>query len=99
VSAERLRERLQRLKSEGRSDNGVLFPELEAYRNVNQPPGCLVFGNYPSGDALFLVMTGDLRGSVWCHVNAGVPELALSGGPIGFLAWFADALAEFENEA
>jgi uncharacterized protein (TIGR02996 family) len=100
VTSDRLRSRFRQLKTEGRPANGVLFPELEAFwEEVDQPPGCLVFGEYPSADALFLVTAGDLRGSVWCSVCCGIPEMGPPGEPIEFLDWFADVLAEFENGA
>jgi uncharacterized protein (TIGR02996 family) len=100
VTAGRLRQRFRQLKAEGRPADGVLFPELGAFwEGADQPPGCLVFGQYPSGDALFLVTAGDLRGSVWCGVCCGIPEMARSGEPVEFLDWFADALAEFEGGA
>jgi uncharacterized protein (TIGR02996 family) len=95
VTADRLRSRFGQLKTEGRPADGVLFPELE----IDQPPGCLVFGQYPSSDALFLVTAGELRGSVWCGVCSGIPEMDGSGEPVGFLAWFADVLAEFADGA
>jgi hypothetical protein len=98
VTADRLRGRLSQLKTEGRPADGVLFPELEAFwEEVDQPPGCLVFGEYPSSDALFLVTAGDLRGSVWCGVCCGIPEVGRLGEPVEFLDWFADVLAEFES--
>jgi uncharacterized protein (TIGR02996 family) len=97
VTAERLRARLEELKTQGRPADGVLFPELSAYWEDGQPPGCLVFGQYPSADALFLVTAGELRGSVWCGVCSGIPEMDRSGECTGFLAWFANVLAEFES--
>jgi hypothetical protein len=99
VTADRLRQRFQELRTEGRPAGGVLFPELEAYWEEDQPPGCLVFGQYPSADSLFLVTAGDLRGSVWCGVCSGIPETTPSGDLIGFLAWFAGVLAELEATA
>jgi hypothetical protein len=98
ISADRVRNRLRQLKAEGRPADGVLFPELDPFWDVDQPPGCLVFGQYPCADSLFLVTTGDLRGSVWCGVCAGIPELDRAGEPVGFLAWFADVLAELLGE-
>jgi hypothetical protein len=99
VTADRLQSRFRQLKAEGRPADDVLFPELTAYWEIDQPPGCLVFGQYPSADALFLVTAGELRGSVWCGVCSGIPEMDQSGEPMGFLAWFADVLAEFEGGA
>jgi uncharacterized protein (TIGR02996 family) len=99
VTDGRLRSRLLQLEAEGQPANGVLFPELTAYWRGADQPGCLVFGQYPSSDALFLVTAGELRGSVWCCVSSGTPELDKIGEPVGFLAWFADVLAEFKNGA
>jgi hypothetical protein len=71
---------------------------MAAYcEEVDQPPGCLGIGQYPCADPLFLVTAGELRGSIWCAVNSGIPETDHSGEPVGFLAWFADALAEFKG--
>ena len=100
VTSGRLRKRFRELKTKGRPADGVLFPELSAYWEEDvQPPGCLVFGQYPCADALFLVTAGDLRGSVWCRVCSGIPEMDRSGELVGFLAWLADALAEFTGGA
>jgi len=99
VSAERVRERFHNLSTEGRPNDGVLFPELQPiWEADDQPPGCVVFGHYPSYDSLFLVTAGDLRGSVWCGVSGGIPETK-GGEFVGFLDWFADVLAEFEGGA
>jgi hypothetical protein len=100
VSIDRLRTRLRELKAKGRPSEGVLFPELEVFWQEDAPPpGCLEFGQYPSADTLFLVTAGDLRGSVWCKVSAGVPELGRDRETVGFLDWFADVLAELQGEA
>jgi uncharacterized protein (TIGR02996 family) len=100
VTANRLQSRFRELKTTGRPADGVLFPELTDYwEETEQPPGCLVFGQYPSADGLFLVTAGDLRGSVWCGVCSGIPETDPSGELRGFLAWFADVLAEFRDGA
>lgn len=97
VSAERVRERFRQLEAEGRPDDGVLFPELEPIWEADDvPPGCLVFGHYPSFDSLLLVTAGDLRGAVWCGVCSGIPETR-GGASVGFLEWFAGTLAEFEG--
>jgi hypothetical protein len=95
VSRHRLRERFRQLETEGRPADGVLFPELEAFWDEGErPPGCLEFGQYPSADSLLLVTAGDLRGSVWCGVCAGIPETDRAGKLVGFLTWFANTLAE-----
>ena len=95
VAADRLRAWMGPGAAEQWPAVGVLFPELVPHwERIDQPPGCLVFGQYPSADALLLVTAGELRGSVWCGVCHGVPELTRSGEPVGFLAWFADTLDE-----
>jgi uncharacterized protein (TIGR02996 family) len=99
VTAERLRDRFDQLEAEGRTSYGPLFPELAAHwEETEQPPGCLIFGQYPSGDGLFLVTAGELRGSVWCTVSSGIPVTDGLGDPGEFLAWFAGVLAEFKDE-
>jgi len=98
VTMARFRKRFRQLKIEGRPDDGVLFPELEAFWEDGPPPGCLVFGQYPSSDALFLVTAGDLCGSVWCGVCYGIPETGRAHKPVGFLTWFADVLTELLDE-
>lgn len=55
-------------------------------------PGCLQFGRYPSYDALFLVLTGKLRGSVWCSAYLSAPECQRNGMPHDFLTWFEEIL-------
>ena len=55
-------------------------------------PGCLSIGEYPGGDGLILVTAGDLRGSVWCTVSYGIPEIDRSYELRGFLDWFANTL-------
>jgi hypothetical protein len=100
VTADRLQKRMQQLGTDGQPADGVLFPELEAFwEEDDRPPGCLVFGEYPSANALFLVTTSDLRGSVWCAVCCGMPEMDRAGELVGFLDWFAGVLAEFEGGA
>jgi len=94
ISAERLATRYRQLAAEGRPADGVLFPELEPYwEQYDRPPGCVTFGQYPSSDALFLVTAGELRGTVWCGVCFGTPEVK-ADKPLSFLAWLADALDE-----
>ncbi|MEL6344176.1 MAG: SMI1/KNR4 family protein [Myxococcota bacterium] len=74
-----------------------IFPEFshawdeeeEAY-----PPGCLWIGRYPSFDSLFLVTSGELRGTVWCGVDGGLPERAPDGTPMTFVPWLIDAYQE-----
>jgi hypothetical protein len=90
---------MRRLKAEAYPADGVLFPELKAFWEKDQPPGCVVFGQYPSADAILMATAGDLRGSVWCAVCHGVPEMGPDGELRGFLDWLADVLTEFERGA
>jgi hypothetical protein len=99
VSAARVQARFRQLVVAGRPEDGVLFPELEPIWEADDvPPGCIVFGHYPSYDSLFLATAGDLRGSLWCGVCYGIPETK-GGEFVGFLDWFAEVLAEFEGGA
>lgn len=99
LTVDRVWERLRRLAGEGGPDDGVLFPELAPFWEAgDQPPGCVVFGQYPRADSLFLVTTGDLRGSVWCGVCYGTIE-GKGDKFMGFLDWFADVLTEFKGGA
>jgi hypothetical protein len=97
ITPERLRQVTGDFDMAGRPAAGLSFPELaECWQKDGHPEGCLVFGHYPSGDWLLVITTGELRGSVWCSVNNGLPESSRSPGePVGFLAWFEDALTEF----
>jgi uncharacterized protein (TIGR02996 family) len=73
----------------------TLFPELEPFWEEEQFPGCLMLGHYPSYDGLFLVLTGELPGTIWCTVSWGVPEkIQRNGEPHDFLTWFEDVLLE-----
>src|SRR5262249_54855701 len=87
----------ERLRDKARPDDGVLFSELTPFwEDGSQPPGCVVFGEYPSSDGLFLVTAGDLRGTVWRSVCDGAIE-GKGDEFMGFLDWFADVLTEFEG--
>lgn len=70
------------------------LPELEPYWEDELPPGCVHIGHYPSGDLLLLITAGELRGTVWCAVSGGLPEVGVSGEPLGFTAWLEEALAD-----
>jgi uncharacterized protein (TIGR02996 family) len=102
ISWQRFRERLDRVRLEGRASVDSLFPELEPFWEgpwqMSPGPGCLALGRYPSYDGLFLVVTGELRGTVWCAVDGGVPEVRRSGEPHTFLTWFEDTLLELRSE-
>jgi hypothetical protein len=92
ITGDRLQQRMAQLRTEGRPEDGILFPELRERLEEGLPPGCLLLGRYPSYDRVFLVVTGELRGMVWCAVSHGVPELDRQGQPFDFLGWFEDTL-------
>ncbi|MBM4778093.1 MAG: SMI1/KNR4 family protein [Archangiaceae bacterium] len=89
ITRARLDERLAANRS------GPLLPELgDLWEQTDPLHGSLMLGRYPGGDALFLVTSGDLAGSVWCLVDGGVPELGEGGQPRDFLDWFFHALTD-----
>jgi hypothetical protein len=96
ITTERFAQRLAELKTEG-DRNEPLFPELHDCWEDNTPPGCQFIGHYPSYDMLFLVVNGELRGSVWCAVAGGVPELDRQGNLLDFLEWFTVALLDLQG--
>lgn len=97
LSRERFEQRMVQLRAEKRG-SGSLFPELDTYWDEEVlPPGCLQSGHYPSYDLVFLVVSGDLRGMVWCAVDHGVPECDKQGKPFDFLGWFEDTLLEISG--
>lgn len=92
LSRDRFEQRMALLQTEKRGRDS-LFPELDPYWGDGElPPGCLPLGHYPSYDLVFLIVSGDLRGMVWCAVDNGVPELDKQGKPFDFLGWFEDVL-------
>ncbi|HLW03902.1 MAG TPA: SMI1/KNR4 family protein [Ktedonobacterales bacterium] len=94
LSRERFEQQIARLQTEGRSAN-PLFPELwEQWKGEDLPPGCLPLGHYPSYDPLFLIVNGDMRGTVWCIVADCVVEINDQYQPFDFLGWFEDTLLE-----
>jgi hypothetical protein len=94
IGRRRLRERMARLDAEGWEGVTTLFPDLDEFWEAGPLPGCLHLADYPGGDGVFLVVAGELFGSVWCTVCGGVPQLSAAGDPIGFLSWFEDSLRE-----
>jgi hypothetical protein len=54
----------------------------------------LLLGHYPSYDFVYLIVSGDLHGMVWCAVDKGVPELGQQDRPFDFLGWFEDTLLD-----
>ena len=90
ITRERLREGLA-------APGSMMFPELEViWKQVRrgQVPGKLGLGQYPGGDGVFLVVTGELRGMVWCDANYGIPEMQNDGEPHDFLSWFEYVLLD-----
>jgi uncharacterized protein (TIGR02996 family) len=95
VTKERFRERLaHRPPLRGRE----LFPELDTSREDDPlpPPGCLAVARYPSYDGVWLVVTGELRGSLWCAAGWW-PEFNVRGEQLDFLTWFVDTLVECQE--
>ena len=70
------------------------FAQLEPFADEEAPPGCLNLGHYPSYDWLFLVVRGELAGTVWCRVREGIPELDQQRRPLDFLQWLEVALLD-----
>lgn len=96
ITKVRLQQRMAQLKIEGRG-NDALFPELSQYWEEGMPPGCLWLGHYPSYDFVYLIVSGELSGMVWCAVDDGVPELNSQGNPFDFLEWFEDTLLDLSK--
>jgi uncharacterized protein (TIGR02996 family) len=89
-----LRKRLTRRRAPAQPANRGAFPELDEYASERPPPGCLWVGTYPSADAVFLVVTGEQRGTVWCRAGWWVPEHNPIGDQFDFLSWFESVLLE-----
>jgi hypothetical protein len=92
ITRERLEQQIARLRAEGKSVL-PLFPELH-FEEEEIPPGCVPLGRYPSFDPLYLVVNGDLRGTVWCVVGDWVVEINRQYELFDFLGWFEDTLLE-----
>jgi hypothetical protein len=100
------RDRFEQQRAQPRKEGGTYespFPELNEYPEEgeywDEPlPGCLHLGRYPSYDSVYLIVSGDLRGTVWCPAGGcWVPELDPQGKPFDFLGWFEDALADLSG--
>src|SRR5262245_58518969 len=75
ITTKRLNERLAEVRSKGREDSPSFLPELSELQEDGWPlPGCLHFGLYPGGDQVFMVLNGEVRGTIWTAVDDGVPE-------------------------
>lgn len=97
IPAAQFAQRIARLQTEGR-EHEALFPQLGSYwEEEGRFPGCLILGHYPSYDFVFLVVTGELRGTVWCAVDGGVPELDREWRPRDFLSWFEDTVLDLNR--
>lgn len=94
ITHKRFVERTAQLRREGRPKQSRLFPELDEYWKVRPIPGCRYFGIYPGGDQVFMVVTGELVGTIWTAVDGGVPECDRNGKPFNFLTWLEDVLLE-----
>src|SRR5262249_54332881 len=94
ITRRRLRERWAQVQAEGWKAHPIPFPELDPYWEAGRPPGCLLVGEYPSSDGVLLIVTGELRGSIWCTVVGGMPEFKGRRQLFDFLSWFEDTLLE-----
>lgn len=94
ITKERFERQMASPQRAGDEGNPYLFPELNPSWEKGLPPGCLEVGRYPSYDMVFLVVTGELRGTVWNNVYQGVPEIDRQRKPFDFLSWFEDTLLE-----
>jgi uncharacterized protein (TIGR02996 family) len=94
VPTEQVRERVNRRRASGRPATRGLFPELDEYDSERPPPGCLWVGSYPSSDPVFLVVSGEQRGTVWGLAGWWVPEHDPLGDQFDFLSWFESVLLE-----
>jgi uncharacterized protein (TIGR02996 family) len=97
ISKELLRERRAQSRVKRKAGNARFYPELDAYQEGIQPPGCLEVARYPSYDPLSLVVTGELRGSLWCAAGWW-PEFNRRGEQLDFLSWFEDTLLCIHEE-
>jgi hypothetical protein len=98
ISRDRFEQRLAQVAAVGRGDD-PLFPELGAYWEEGEvPPGSVPVGHYPSYDLVFLVVSGELHGMIWCAVDGEIPELDRQGKPFDFLSWFEDTLLDLTSD-
>jgi hypothetical protein len=97
ISKDRFEQQIARLQTEG-GGNDLLFPELHDHGEEGAlPPGCLPMGRYPSYDPVYLIVSGDLHGMVWCVVDGWRPELDRQDKPFDFLGWFEDTLLDLSG--
>jgi len=93
ITRERFAQRMAIPLRERKGDE-YLFPELRQYADEEVPPGCLKVARYPSWERVFLVVTGELRGTVWNIVEWETPEVDPHEQPFDFLGWLEEALLE-----
>jgi hypothetical protein len=98
VTRRELDHQMERLR-EGREVRWKPFSELSMHRKNGWPlPGCLHLGVYPGGDEMFLVVNGELRGTIWVALDSGYPETnPKTWEPFNFLTWFEDVLFESKS--
>jgi hypothetical protein len=95
ITRERFSQRMAIPRREWSGDDAYLFPELRQYANEEIPPGCLFVARYPSWESIFLVVTGELRGTVWVRVGGEeLPEVDRQEQPFDSLGWFEDVLLD-----
>ena len=97
IARDRFEQRMAHLRAEERGDDPLLFPELSASWEEGWPPGCVRLGHYPSYDSVYLIVSGDLYGMVWCGVDGGIPELDRHSQPLDFLGWFEATLLDLQE--
>lgn len=99
LSRDRFEQQIARPRTKGEKDE-LPFPELNEGIDDSEDwkePGCLQLGHYPSHDPVYLIVSGDLRGTVWCFVEGWIPELDRQRKPFDFLGWFEDALVDLSG--
>jgi hypothetical protein len=94
ITRERFAQRMAIPLRERSGDDQYLFPELRQYANEEIPPGCLLVARYPSWESIFLVVTGELRGTVWMRLEWETPEVDRQEQPFDVLGWFEDVLLD-----
>lgn len=97
ITRERFAQRMAIPRRERSGDDAYLFPELRQHEAEDEeiPPGCLFVARYPSWESVFLVVTGELRGTVWVVVGGeAIPEVDRHEQPFDSLGWFEDVLLD-----
>jgi hypothetical protein len=90
--------RLTERRAQYRREERRFLPELDEYwENGQEPPGCLAVAQYPSYERVSLVVTGELRGSLWCASAGWRPEFSRRGVRLDFLSWFEETLLDLRR--